>query len=222
MLVTDSEPERFPLPALAVLQELVGADMAAGYVEAGSETIRDNYEVVTRAAPEWLVPALQAVGQQDPISAGHCAGIATPVAISDFLTLQEFRALDVYAMVCQPLGTVDSLRLYLPAPAGGSRFLFFDRSRRGFPTRARRILELLRPHLAVSRVRRRGAVQIPDGHHLTPRETQVMRLVAAGYSNAAIATQLWISEHTVRKHLESIFAKLEVHSRTAAVARLQC
>jgi DNA-binding NarL/FixJ family response regulator len=57
------------------------------------------------------------------------------------------------------------------------------------------------------------------GAQLSDRETEVLRLVAAGLSNRAIAVELVISCATVKKHLEHIFAKLEVGRRTAAVAR---
>jgi DNA-binding CsgD family transcriptional regulator len=53
---------------------------------------------------------------------------------------------------------------------------------------------------------------------LTGRELQVLRLVAAGKSNNEIADALCISEHTVARHLQNIFAKLTVSSRTAATA----
>lgn len=53
---------------------------------------------------------------------------------------------------------------------------------------------------------------------LTSRELEVLRLVAAGESNKAIAWKLGISEHTVKFHLSSIFPKLRVSSRTEAVA----
>jgi LuxR family transcriptional regulator, maltose regulon positive regulatory protein len=43
--------------------------------------------------------------------------------------------------------------------------------------------------------------------------------VSAGATNKEIARQLSVSEHTVRKHLENIYGKLGVHTRTAAVAR---
>ena len=57
-----------------------------------------------------------------------------------------------------------------------------------------------------------------DAHGLTGRELQVLRLVAAGKSNREIADELFISEHTVARHVQNIFAKLAVSSRTAATA----
>jgi ATP/maltotriose-dependent transcriptional regulator MalT len=55
-------------------------------------------------------------------------------------------------------------------------------------------------------------------HGLTARELEVLRLVAAGKSNREIATALVISEHTVARHVQNIFAKLDVSSRAAAGA----
>jgi DNA-binding CsgD family transcriptional regulator len=55
---------------------------------------------------------------------------------------------------------------------------------------------------------------------LTDREREILQLVAAGKSNAEIAEAMWISPGTVRKHLENVYEKLGVHSRTAAVAAL--
>jgi ATP/maltotriose-dependent transcriptional regulator MalT len=55
-------------------------------------------------------------------------------------------------------------------------------------------------------------------HGLTGRELQVLRLVAAGRSNREIASELVISEHTVARHVQNIFTKLRVSSRTAATA----
>lgn len=58
-----------------------------------------------------------------------------------------------------------------------------------------------------------------DGSHdLTPRELEVLRLVAAGETNKAIAARLVLSERTVDRHVSNIFGKLGVSSRTAATA----
>jgi DNA-binding CsgD family transcriptional regulator len=55
-------------------------------------------------------------------------------------------------------------------------------------------------------------------HRLTPRELQVLRLIAAGNTNKAIAGTLSLSEKTVDRHVSNIFAKLDVPSRAAATA----
>ena len=57
-----------------------------------------------------------------------------------------------------------------------------------------------------------------DAHGLTPRELQVLRLVAVGKTNKAIAAELVLSERTVDRHVSNIFTKLGVSSRTAAAA----
>ena len=50
---------------------------------------------------------------------------------------------------------------------------------------------------------------------LSARELEVVRLVAAGHTNREIANALFISDHTVARHIQNIFAKLGVSSRTA-------
>ena len=51
---------------------------------------------------------------------------------------------------------------------------------------------------------------------LTPREREILQLVAEGYSNAQLARMLWVSQETVKFHLSNIYEKLEVSNRTEA------
>ena len=55
-------------------------------------------------------------------------------------------------------------------------------------------------------------------HGLSAREIEVLKLVAAGRTNHAIAAELFLSDRTVHRHVSNIFDKLGVHSRTAAAA----
>jgi DNA-binding CsgD family transcriptional regulator len=55
---------------------------------------------------------------------------------------------------------------------------------------------------------------------LTAREREILDLVTEGSTNAEIAERLWVSPGTVRKHLDNVYAKLGVHTRTAAAAAL--
>lgn len=111
--------------------------------------------------------------------------------------LAQVRAL--IGLACRDLGDEDSAGWELAAARDG-----FDRLG-ATPDVAR--LDTL-----IAAEPRRG----PGG--LTPREVQVLRLVAAGRSNRAIAEQLVLSERTVDRHVSNILAKLDVPSRTAAAA----
>ena len=63
-----------------------------------------------------------------------------------------------------------------------------------------------------------GGAPSGHAHGLTPRELQVLRLVAAGDTNKAIAAELCLSERTIERHLSNIFTKLDLSTRAAATA----
>jgi DNA-binding CsgD family transcriptional regulator len=65
-------------------------------------------------------------------------------------------------------------------------------------------------------LQRKGAPEVPGG--LSPREIEVLRLVAAGMSNRAIADELILSERTVENHLRNILNKTGANNRAAATA----
>ena len=70
--------------------------------------------------------------------------------------------------------------------------------------------DVLRSTLGVERAAR-------DGEALTPREAEVLRLIAEGLGNKQIAARLAISEHTVKFHVASVFAKIRASTRAEAV-----
>ena len=109
------------------------------------------------------------------------------------------RARVLMGLACRALGDEDGGRLELDA--------------------ARAVFTQLgaAPDLAwVDSLRQRAPSERPQG--LTPRELQVLRLVATGKTNKAIATELYVSEKTVDRHVSNIFSKLHVSSRAAATA----
>ena len=88
-----------------------------------------------------------------------------------------------------------------------------------FSEREMAMLSLARPHIAELHVQRDRELRgVP---HLTPRQWEVLRHVAKGAGNIQIARSLGVSEATVGKHLENIFMRLDVRSRTEAVAAVQ-
>ncbi|QIN84581.1 response regulator [Rubrobacter tropicus] len=84
------------------------------------------------------------------------------------------------------------------------------------PSTTRRLLDRFASDPPVARERR----PVPEGHRLeelTPREHEVLRLVARGLSNAEIARELVLSEGTVKTHVGRILAKLGLRDRVQAV-----
>lgn len=140
------------------------------------------------------------------------------VKISDFVSLRELHRSDYYDCVLRPFRIEYQMRLFLAAPAGTSRVFSFSRhgNERDFSERDRTLLELLRPFLTAIRERF-------DRHQddsLTEREAEILGWVARGKTNREIASILYVSPHTIRKHLEHAYEKLGVHTRTAAIARM--
>ncbi|MFI1992187.1 response regulator [Actinoplanes sp. NPDC020271] len=124
-------------------------------------------------------------------------------------------ARDVKVMV---LTTYESDRDILRAiEAGASGYLLKDASPAELADAVRAAARgetVLAPSVASTLVRQ---VRSPAPPALSARETEVLRLVAAGLTNAEIGKRLFISEATVKTHLLRVFNKLDVADRTAAV-----
>jgi DNA-binding CsgD family transcriptional regulator len=220
--MTDADP--FPREFLERLGQLIPADAIIGYHEA---VIGHPCRVVEFVEiPEEGIPSdLQEAGgrflHQDPLRHGVGCREWRALKLSDFLTGRERWKLEFYWYVWRPLGIDDSLRVWLPAPAGRARVLYLERGKRDFTERDRSILELLRPSLiriqtAAYARRHTNEAAIPA---LTRRESEILGWIARGKTSREIAAILVVSPYTVRKHTEHILEKLDVRTRSAAVAR---
>lgn len=150
--------------------------------------------------------------------------VRSVVTIADFYSARQWHSTGMYSEVYRVLGCEHELQLCLPAvvgPVGEAkrtvRLYLFRGPGPDFSDRDRALLTLLRPHLHEAYVdaerHRHGTPQ------LTSRQWELLRLVAAGHTNAQIARRVGVAEGTVRKHLENTYTRLNVSSRTAAVTR---
>jgi DNA-binding CsgD family transcriptional regulator len=141
----------------------------------------------------------------------------TPLTFSDVVSTLAFRRTRMFDEFWKPSDT--SYKLSIAMPVGSDRMIDigFTRSLHDFDGRERTILSLMRPRLA--RILRDALLlDALSQHGLTTRERDILAQVAAGRSNAQIAAELFLSPGTVRKHLEHVYAKLGIHSRTEAAS----
>jgi len=137
--------------------------------------------------------------------------------VADFYSPRQWRDTGMYREYLRPAGLEHELMLCLPAGPGRTvRLMFLRGPGRDFSERDRALLALLRPHLQEAY---EEAELCRGGAALTARQQDMLRLAAAGYTNAQIGRRLGIAEGTVRKHMENIYGRLNVSSRTAAVTR---
>jgi DNA-binding CsgD family transcriptional regulator len=135
--------------------------------------------------------------------------------VSDYLTERQL-ADSIVGEWFRVIGVRHEVAVPLPVRgAEDRRLLLFRMSGPDFTERERLLLTMLRPHfIEIQRAHERRRSGAPD---LTARQLQLLRLVADGHSNTQIARRLFVAEGTVRKHLENIYERLGVTSRTAAV-----
>lgn len=210
-------PNPFPEPVLHALRRLVPCDVVAYHERHNGKPALVYVGEPRGPMTNEIRAAASRYDHQCPLAPAHGA-----LMYSDYATQREFHRLDLYQEALRPLGIEDMIRLWLdPAGADGAR-VEFDRAERDFSERDRGVLDVIRPHLEQLRrrsARRRAPSALPA---LTPREREVLELLAEGHTNREIARALWLSPGTVRKHLENVYEKLEVHTRTAAAAALRC
>lgn len=124
-------------------------------------------------------------------------------------------------------GSVDPAQVLQSVTVGGAGWLLKDSSSEELLHTLRGVMrgecwippQLLAPvlHDLLQTQRQHSEAQIRLGT-LTPREVEVLRLLAQGFNRPAIAARLLVSPHTVRTHTQNVFAKLGVHSGLEAAA----
>jgi DNA-binding NarL/FixJ family response regulator len=193
-----------PLRRVGLLPAHVEIALAAGDVEAADracselETLVGRYESTMLAAMAGY--ARGAVGLSQGDHAGALSSLRTAALTWQALEApyEIARTRELEGLACRALGDDDTAVLELEAALD----VYAALGAAPDAARLRRLLE--RPERSK--------------HGLTPRELEVLRLVAGGMSNREIAGELIISEHTVARHLQNIFARLGVVSRTAAAS----
>lgn len=147
--------------------------------------------------------------------------------LTDVVDIQQFQTTELYE-----LGSDEprhSIQMKMPGAPGETWTLEVARGGRNFSTHDLLLLDALRPALigyeahhalklevaSLQRASPTSLAAVP----LSPRENEVLDMLAGGATNAQIAERLWITPATVKKHLENVYGKLDVRSRTAALAR---
>lgn len=192
-----------PLRRAVLLPAYVEISLASGDVDAAAAACAELEDLAGGFESEMLgamiAYARGAVGlaQADPQSALPALRRAGDVWRGLEAPYEVARARELVGLACRALGDDDAATLELEAAHAAFERLGAEPDRRRAEGR-------LAPPAR------------PAG--LTPREVEVLRLVAVGRSNREISAELVISEHTVARHLQNIFAKLDVSSRTAAAS----
>jgi DNA-binding CsgD family transcriptional regulator len=154
---------------------------------------------------------------QHPLIRLHAAGDRRAYRLSDVTSLRRFRRAALYGEFFAPAAIHHQLTFGLGGPPGPLVGVWVNRTRRDFSHEELLLAELLRPQLQAGEL---AATRAVARDALTHREREVLDLIATGATNAAVAEALVVSPNTVKKHLDNIYAKLDVGSRAAAVARV--
>jgi DNA-binding NarL/FixJ family response regulator len=194
------------------------------------ELVRIGFRLILDAEPDITVVAEAGDGEQAVRAAVECApdvvlmDIRMPKLDGIEATARITTATAARVLVLTTFDVDDYV--YRALRAGASGFLLKDAQRADLVAAVRVVAAgdaLLAPtvtrRLIHDLVLRPGAVRAADPRlaALTPRETEILRLVARGLSNSELAAALHLSEHTVKTHVSNILTKLDLRDRVQAV-----
>src|SRR3989454_10906446 len=138
--------------------------------------------------------------------------------ISDLVPTDAFRETPLYNDYYRPIGIRHTMAVPIYVDERLLVSFVLNRAGSAFGDRELQLAETVRPHLA-NLYRLGGAAAKVVGAPLTAREREVLEWVAAGKTNRDIAAILGARPRTIEKHLERIYDKLGVETRTAAAMR---
>lgn len=223
-LPRDGEP--FSSAFLAALRRLVPCDFVS-YAEMDRVQCR-LLRFVDQPVYDGPEPEVHGseLDPDDPVRRYFSETLIGAYRLSDVAATHELRRSLGYEAWFRALGFAHHLRVGLDATRSHTKEFCFDRGPgRDFTSRDRAVLGAVRPYLAARYAMWRDTGESDPtadrAGELTLRELEVLNLVAEGLTNGEIAQQLWISPGTVRRHLENIYEKFGVHTRTAAVAAVR-
>jgi DNA-binding CsgD family transcriptional regulator len=217
------EGEPFPWSVLADLAKVIGVDSLVFQQLDSKRRQAPIVQGFPAKGPSVDEDALDAVFWSQYWSCPACSypdwtgDVVSVMRLSDFYTRRQLHNSGIWTEYMRLTGDEHEMMLCLPSQPGNTlRLVLWRGPGSDFSERDRTLLTLLRPHLDARFRQWRQRQQVPM---LTSRQWDLLRLVAAGHTNRQIARRLHITEGTVRTHLENIFERLQVTSRTAAVAR---
>jgi DNA-binding CsgD family transcriptional regulator len=144
------------------------------------------------------------------------------IRFSDHVSQRAYRRSPVYQHFFRPFGLAYVVSARVSLPTGQLVDFGCEAERHDFSDPELALLEGLRPYLAGILHRAESGTlpaQLRAAFALTRREAEMLALLARGKSNAAIGAILFIAPGTVSKHLEHLYAKLGVTTRTEAAIR---
>ena len=214
----------FPLATLEALARIIPCDFV-GYAELDRLNRRVIEYVGTEDDDDDDALFWEIVGEHPLCRHQQAYADFSAKRLSDVVSQRQLVRTRVYADWFRPYGIVAELEVGLARSRTRTRNFVFERTQGDFSARDVAVLQLIAPHLAriheTTRLRHAADLADPGNlERLTTREAEILELVAAGLTNAAIGERLWISPGTVKKHLDNVYAKLGVANRTAAVAQL--
>ncbi len=157
-------------------------------------------------------------GRSEALGRGRPSDPTSTTMLSDVVSDRAWRNDAFYIEIIKDQGLFHELGFYLPDADGWTlRLSCWRAPGRDFTERDRFLLTLLRPHIIAAH---RAAERRLHQASLTARQLQLLELVSRGLTNRQVARALGLTEGTVRRHLENVYARLGVNSRTEALAHV--